>query len=328
VQQRQLGKGGPLVSAIGLGCMGMSDFYGPADETESIATIKEAIDSGVTLLNTGDFYGMGHNELLIRRAIEGRRDRVFISVKFGAMRDPARHFVGFDARPQAVKNFLAYSLNRLGTDYVDLYQPARVDPSVPIEETVGAIAELVTAGHVRHIGLSEASATTVRRAVAVHPIVALETEYAVVTRDIDTETLPAVRALGVAIVAYGVLSRGLIGGSSAGHFHAPGGSRAAFLPRFQGANLEKNLNVVAALAAIAAEKGITPAQLAFAWVLARGGDVIPLAGARRRDRLREALGALEVHLTAEDLACIDRAIPPQAVAGDRYPAEQMGMVNR
>ena len=234
MEQRQLGKNGPMVSAVGLGCMGMSDFYGPADETESIATIQEAIDRGVTMVNTGDFYGMGHNELLIRRAIAGRRDRVFISVKFGSFRDPSRRFVGFDARPQAVKNFLSYSLNRLGTDYVDLYQPARIDPSVPIEDTVGAIAELVTAGYVRHIGLSEAAGATVRRARAVRPIVALETEYAVVTRDIEAATLPTVRELGVSIVAYGVLSRGLIGGSSAGHFNTPGDSRGSLPPEVSG----------------------------------------------------------------------------------------------
>jgi pyridoxine 4-dehydrogenase len=328
VKQRQLGNNGPLVSAVGLGCMGMSDFYGPSDETESIATIHEAIDRGVTLLNTGDFYGMGQNELLIRRAIAGRRDRVFLSVKFGALRDPARRFIGFDARPQAVKNFLAHSLTRLGTDHIDLYQPARVDPSVPIEETVGAIAELVKAGYVRHIGLSEASGTTVRRASAIHPIAALETEYAVVTRHIESETLPAVRALGVSVVAYGVLSRGLLGSSSGPGFSAPGDSRAAFFPRFQGENLKRNLQVVSTLGRLAADKGITAAQLAFAWVLARGDDIIPLVGARRRDRLREALGALDVNLTVEDIARIHEAVPADAVAGDRYPAEQMRTVNR
>jgi aryl-alcohol dehydrogenase-like predicted oxidoreductase len=328
MEQRRLGREGPLVSAIGLGCMGMSDFYGPADDAESIATIQEAVDLGVNLLNTGDFYGMGHNELLIRRAIEGRRDRVFISVKFGAMRTPKGEFIGFDGRPQAVKNFIAYTLKRLRTDYIDLYQPARVDPYVPIEETVGAIAGLVKAGYVRHVGLSEAAWPTVRRAQAVHPIAALETEYAVVTRDIEVETLPAMRALGISVVAYGVLSRGLIGGPQAGHFKTPGDMRTMFLPRFQGANLEKNLVLIDTLAAIAADKGATPAQLAIAWVLAQGEDVIPLVGARRRDRLRDALCALDLHLTPLDLARIDQAIPPGAIAGDRYNAEAMKMVDR
>ena len=306
----------------------MSDFYGPADDTESIATIHEAIDRGINFLNTGDFYGMGHNEMLIRQALAGRRDRVFISVKFGALRTPRGEFVGFDARPQAVKTFLAYSLKRLGTDYIDLYQPARVDPAVPIEETVGAIADLVKAGYVRHIGLSEASGATVRRATAVHPIAALETEYAVVTREIETETLPTMRELGVAVVAYGVLSRGLIGGSSAGSFNAPGDSRSMVLPRFQGENLRKNLALLDALAAVAAEMGVTVAQLAIAWVLAQGQDIIPLVGARRRDRLAEALGALDVHLSADELAQIDLSVPAGAVAGDRYPPEAMHTVNR
>ena len=328
MKQRRLGRNGPSVSAIGLGCMGMSDFYGPADENESIATIQEAIDAGVTLLNTGDFYGMGHNEMLIRRAIEGRRDRVFLSVKFGAMRGPDGRFNGFDGRPAAVKNFVAYSLKRLATDYIDLYQPARVDPVVPIEETVGAIAELVKAGHVRYVGLSEASAATVRRASAVHPIAALETEYAVLTRDIEAETLPAMRELGVSVIAYGVLCRGLIGGSSTGSFQTPGDSRGSFLPRFQGENLRTNLTLTASLAAIAAGKGITPAQLAIAWVLSRGDDIVPLVGARRRERLREALAAADVELTAEDFARIDTAVPAGATAGTRYPAEQMQMVNR
>jgi aryl-alcohol dehydrogenase-like predicted oxidoreductase len=327
MEQRQLGKGGPLVSAIGLGCMGMSDFYGPADEKESIATIQEAIDLGVTLLNTGDFYGMGHNEMLIRRAIAGRRNRVFISVKFGAMRTPSGEFMGFDGRPQAVKNFLAYSLKRLDTEYLDLYQPARVDPLVPIEETVGAIAELVKAGYVHHIGLSEASGATVVKASAVHPIAALETEYAVVTRDIEQDTLRAVRRLGVSVVAYGVLARGLIGGSSAGHFNTPGDARTHFIPRFQGANLKKNLALVEALTAIAAEKEVTVAQLAIAWVLVQGNDIIPLVGARRRDRLREALCAVDVKLTADDLRRITQVVPAGAIAGDRYPPEAMRTVN-
>jgi aryl-alcohol dehydrogenase-like predicted oxidoreductase len=328
MEQRRLGKGGPLVSAIGLGCMGMSDFYGPADESESIATIQEALDRGVALLNTGDFYGMGHNEMLIRRALEGRRDRVFLSVKFGAQRSPDGRFIGFDGRPSSVKNFLSYSLRRLGTDYLDLYQPSRLDPSVPIEETIGAIAELVQAGYVRHVGVSEMSAATVRRAHAVHPIAALETEYGVLTRDIEAETLPAVRALGIAVVAYGVLARGLIGGASAGHFAAPGDARATFFPRFRGKNLEKNRGLVDALAAVATEKGTTAAQLAIAWVLDQGDDIVPLVGARRRDRLREALGALDVHLTSEDRARIAAAVPAGAVAGDRYDPHGMKTVAR
>lgn len=327
MEHRTLGKDGPTVSAVGLGCMGMSDFYGPADEGESVATIHEAIERGITLLNTGDFYGMGHNEMLIRRAIEGRRDRVFISVKFGAQRTPARQFIGFDARPSAVKTFVSYSLRRLGTDYIDLYQPARLDPSVPIEDTIGAIAELVQAGYVRHVGVSEMSAATVRRAQAVHPIAALETEYGVLTRDIEGETLPAVRELGISVVAYGVLSRGLIG-TPPETFATPGDARGGYFPRFQGKNLGKNLALVDALSTIAAEKGATAAQLAFAWVLAQGGDIIPLIGARRRERLREALGALEIRLTAEDLARIDQAVPPGAVAGDRYDSHGMRMVNR
>lgn len=325
MEMRRLGANGPLVSAVGLGCMGMSDFYGPADEGESVATIHEAIDRGVTLLNTGDFYGMGHNELLIARAIEGRRDRVFVSVKFGALRSPDLAFVGFDGRPAAVKTFLAYTLKRLRTDYVDLYQPARVDPSVPIEETVGAMAEMVQAGYVRHIGLSEASAATVRRAQTVHPIAALETEYAVLTREIEAETLPTLRELGIATVAYGVLSRGLIGGAARGLGTA--GDYRTLLPRFQGDNLAANAKLVDALGAIAQEKGATAAQLAIAWVLARGQDVIPLIGARTRSRLAEALPALDLELTAEDLARIDGAFPVGAVAGDRYDKHGMAMVN-
>ncbi|MDG3006188.1 aldo/keto reductase [Paludisphaera mucosa] len=326
MEMRRLGVEGPLVSAVGLGCMGMSDFYGPADEGESVATIHEAIDRGVTFLNTGDFYGMGHNELLIARAIEGRRDRVFISVKFGALRTPDARFIGFDGRPAAVRTFLAYSLKRLKTDYIDLYQPARVDPSVPIEETVGAIAEMVQAGYVRHIGLSEASAATVKRAQAVHPIAALETEYAVLTREVEAEILPALRELGIATVAYGVLSRGLIGGVSKGPGAA--GDHRSMLPRFQGDNVGANAKLVDALDAIAREKGATGAQLAIAWVLARGQDVIPLIGARTRIRLAEAIPALDLTLTADDLARIDAAFPVGAAAGDRYDKHGMAMVNR
>lgn len=327
METRRLGEGGPEVSAIGLGCMGMSDYYGPADEGESISTIREAIDRGVTLLNTGDFYGMGHNETLIARAIEGVRDKVFISVKFGALRSPQGAFVGFDGRPAAVKNFLAYSLKRLGTDHVDLYQPARVDPNVPIEDTVGAIAEMVQAGHVRHVGLSEASAATVRKAQAVHPIAALEVEYAVVTREIEAETLPTLRELGVSVVAYGVLARGLIGGPAKG-YGSPGDFRMMAGPRFQGENFAKNLKLVDALARIAEEKGATVAQLAIAWVLAQGEEIVPLVGARTRSRLTESLAALDLRLTPEDLSRIEAAVPIGSVAGDRYDKHGMAAVNR
>jgi aryl-alcohol dehydrogenase-like predicted oxidoreductase len=327
MDQRQLGKDGPVVSAIGLGCMGMSDFYGPADEDESVATIVEAIDRGVTFLNTGDFYGMGHNESLIRRALGDRRREVVISVKFGAQRTPDRRFVGFDGRPASVKTFLTYSLQRLGTDYIDIYEPARVDPTVPIEDTVGAIAEMVQAGYVRYVGLSEASAETVRRATKVHPIAGLEVEYGVMCRDIEAETLPKLRELGVGVVAYGVLSRGLIGGPANG-IGAAGDFRTAAVPRFQGENLAKNLRLVEALGRIAAEKGATPAQLAIAWVLAHGKDIVPLVGARRRDRLREALGALDIRLDLGDLKRIAEAVPAEAVAGTRYDAAGMAMVNR
>ncbi len=325
MRTRPLGSQGPQVSAIGLGCMGMSGgVYGPADDSESIATIHAALDAGVNLVDTGDFYGMGDNELLIRRALAGRpRDRVLLSVKFGAMRDPRGGWGGIDARPAAVKNFLAYSLRRLGTDYIDVYRPARVDPAVPIEDTVGAIADMVRAGHVRYVGLSEAGAETVRRAHAVHPIADLQIEYSLVSRSVEEAILPATRQLGVAITAYGVLSRGLI----SGHYGrdralAPGDFRRVG-PRFTGANLDRNLALVDALGAIARERGVTTAQLAIAWVLARGEDIVPVIGARRRDRLAEALGALDVELSPAELARIEAAVPAEAVAGERYHPAQM-----
>ena len=325
---RQLGVNGPQVSAIGLGCMGMSDLYGPADETESIATIHAALAAGVTLLDTGDFYGMGHNELLIRQALQGHaRDKVQISVKFGALRGPDGQWLGTDSRPAAVKAFLAYTLRRLGTDYVDIYRPARVDPAVPIEETVGAIADMVKAGYVRYLGLSEAGEETIRRAHAVHPVTDLQIEYSLFSRSIESAILPVCRELGIGVTAYGVLSRGLLSGHwSKARAGAPRDFRS-MSPRFGGENLDQNLALVEALRAIAEEKGTTVAQLAIGWVLARGGDIVPLIGARRRDRLAEALGALDVTLSPADLARIEAAIPADAVAGDRYHPQQMALLD-
>ena len=325
---RPLGSTGPRVSALGLGCMGMSGVYGPADRAESIATIHAALDAGVTLLDTGDFYGMGHNELLIHEALAGRdRDAVVISVKFGALRGPDNSWGGVDGRPAAVKNFLAYTLERLGTDHVDVYRPARVDPAVPIEETVGAIAELVDAGYVRHIGLSEVSAETIRRARAVHPIADVQIEYSLISRRVEDEILPACRELGVSITAYGVLSRGLISGHWSRERAAESGDFRAHAPRFADDNLDRNLALVDSLRTVAEAKGATVAQAAIAWVLSRGEDVIPLVGARRRDQLAEALGALELSLDADDLAELERAMPADAVVGDRYAAQAMAQLD-
>jgi aryl-alcohol dehydrogenase-like predicted oxidoreductase len=322
MRERTLGQ--LTTSEIGLGCMGMSGMYGPADEAESIATIHAAMDAGVTLLDTGDFYGMGHNELLIREALRTRdRDQVAISVKFGALRDPAGGFVGYDGRPAAVKNFLTYTLTRLGTDHVDIYRPARVDPNVPIEDTIGAIAEMVQAGYVRHIGLSEAGPEAIRRAAAVHPIVDLQIEYSLLSRGIEKEILPVCRELGIGITAYGVLTRGLLSGHWSKDRQLSERDFRGHSPRFSGGNLEHNLALVEALREVAEARDITVAQAAIAWVLSRGEDIVPLIGARRRDRLSEALGALEVALTEDDLAAIERAVPPDAAAGDRYDAAQM-----
>jgi aryl-alcohol dehydrogenase-like predicted oxidoreductase len=327
VRSRQLGTTGPRVSALGLGCMGMSGMYGPADRSESIATIRAALDAGVTLVDTGDFYGMGHNELLVGEALKGsKRDGALISVKFGALRDPAGGWSGYDARPQAVKNFLAYSLQRLGIDHVDIYRPARLDPKVPIEETVGAIADMVKAGYVRHIGLSEVGPETVRKAAAVHPISDLQIEYSLVSRSIEDSILPACRELGIAITAYGVLSRGLI----SGHWRREGSGTGDFrmhFPRFQGENAERNLGVTQALRTIADDKGVSVAQLAIAWVLAQGEDIVPVIGARRRNQLTESLSALDAVLTREDLARIEHAVPEGAVSGDRYPAVEMARLD-
>ena len=324
MNKRVLGASGPTVSAVGLGCMGMSDAYGPADESEALATVRAALDFGVTLLDTGDFYGMGHNELLIRDALRGRpREEVVISVKFGGLRGPDRTILGFDARPTAVKNFLAYTLRRLGTDYVDVYRPARLDPAVPIEETVGAIAECVRGGWVRHIGLSEVGASTIRRAVAVHPICDLQIEYSLISRRIEEELLPTCRELGVGITAYGILSRGLLSGHwSADRALAPYDFRS-HAPRFQPGNVERNLELVDSLRDVAERLGATVAQVATAWVLTRGDDIVPLVGARTPERLTESLAALELELADADLAAIEQAVPPDAVAGSRYAAGQM-----
>ncbi len=321
--QRRLGTSGPTVSAIGLGCMGMSGMYGPADRKESIATIHAALDAGITLFDTGDFYGMGHNEMLIGEALKNvARDRFLVSVKFGALRDPAGGWLGYDARPQAVKNFLAYSLQRLGLDHVDIYRPSRLDPQVPIEDTVGAIADLVKAGYVRHIGLSEVGAEMIRRAAAVHAISDLQIEYSLISRGIEAAILPTVRTLGIGVTAYGVLSRGLIGG----HWRKDASGANDFRthsPRFQGENVERNLALVEALRKVAERLGASVAQVAIAWVAAQGHDIVPLVGARRRDRLAEALGALDLTLSAADLAAIERAVPKDAAAGARYPAAAM-----
>ncbi len=325
---RNLGADGLRVSGIGLGCMGMSDVYGPADEAESIATIHAALDAGVTLIDTGDFYGCGHNELLIAEALRGRpRERVQISVKFGALRDPAGRFGLFDARPGAVKNFLAYSLRRLRTDHIDIYRPARLDPNVPIEETVGAIAEMVKAGYVRHIGLSEVGVDTIRRAHAAHPISDLQIEYSLLTRSIEAEILPVCRQLGIGITAYGVLSRGLISGHWSVQRSEQGRDFRRMNPRFSGENLTHNLGLVEKLRDIADRKGCSVAQLSIAWVLAQGADIVPLVGARRRDRLAESLAALDVTLSDADLTELARAIPRDAAAGARYAPAQMTLLD-
>ena len=322
MEMRPLGVNGPFVSAIGLGCMGMSDYYGFADEAESIRTIHRAIDQGITLLDTGDFYGMGDNEMLIARAIQGHRDKLFIQVKFGALRTPDRKWSGFDARPAAVKNFLAYSLKRLGTDYVDLYQPARVDATVPIEDTVGAIADMVKAGYVRHIGLSEAGAATIRKANAVHPIAGLQIEYSLFSRSIEKSILPATRELGIGITAYGVLSRGLLSGKWTAESSRSGDFRS-FSPRFSGENSTRNLRLVEVLRNFAAERNATPGQMAIAWVLAQGRDIIPLIGSRTVWQLEESLKALEISLDPGEFDLLARAVPAEEVAGGRYPEEHL-----
>ncbi|MCP2012424.1 aryl-alcohol dehydrogenase-like predicted oxidoreductase [Duganella sp. HSC-15S17] len=321
MQTRKLGRTGPQVAQLGLGLMGMSDLYGPADRKESLATIRAAMEAGVTLLDTGDFYGMGHNELLVAEALAaGGRDQVQISVKFGAMRDPAGNWIGIDTRPAAVKNFAAYSLKRLGVEHIDIYRPARLDPDVPIEDTVGAIAELVKAGHVRHIGLSEVGSETLRRAHAVHPIADLQIEYSMISRGIENGILQTCRELGIGVTAYGVLSRGLISGHWSKQRQGEADFRGLASPRFQGENLDRNLELVEKLRAIAGELGVSVAQVAIAWVAAQGQDIVPLVGARTRVRLEEALASTRVRLSATDLARLEQAVPVGAAAGNRYDA--------
>lgn len=316
---RPLGAHGPTTFPLSLGCMGMSAMYGPADESESIATIHAALEQGVTLIDTGDFYGMGRNELLLGRALAGRRDKALLSVKFGGLRSPAGGWIGFDARPSSVKNFLAHTLTRLGVDHVDIYRPSRLDPQVPIEDTVGAIAEMVKAGYVRYVGLSEVGPDTIRRAHAVHPISDLQIEYSLVSRSPEAKIFPVLEDLGIGVTAYGVLSRGLLSGST------PSGPEdfRAHLPRFTGENRARNQGLVDALRRLAVAKGVTAPQMAIAWVLAKGATVVPVVGARTRSQLAESLGALDVDLSPDEVRRLEEAVPASAVAGSRYQEQGM-----
>jgi aryl-alcohol dehydrogenase-like predicted oxidoreductase len=323
MEQRQLGRNGPTTGMIGLGAMGMSDLYGPSDRAESLATIHAAVDAGVTLIDTGDFYGMGHNEMLIAEALQSKpRDAVQLSVKFGALRGPDGSWIGIDGRPAAIKNALAYTLKRLNTDYVDVYRLARLDPNVPIEDTIGAIADMVKAGYVRHIGLSEVGADSMRRAAAVHAISDLQIEYSLISRGIEEEILPTARSLGIGITAYGVLTRGLISGNWQKGQNGAADFRT-YSPRFQDGNIDKNLALVEALRTVATARGATVAQIAIAWVAAQGKDIVPLVGARKRERLSESLGATTLALTAIDLAAIEAAMPANEAAGGRYAEDQL-----
>jgi len=319
----RLGQHGPEIPALGLGCMGLSGAYGAADDRQSIATVHAAIDAGMSFLDTGDYYGMGHNEMLLAQSIAGRRDKVFLSVKFGMLRGAAGPILGFDCRPAAVKTFLAYSLKRLGTDYIDLYQPGRGDPSVPVEDTVGAIKELIEAGYVRYLGLSEVPIETVRRAQAVHPVAALQTEYSLATRGIESRTLPELRSLGVGLVAYGVLSRGLLSGAVISQASFAQDDFRKFAPRFQGGNLEANQRIVARLQQLATEAGMTPAQLAIGWVMVKGNDIVTLIGTKTPQRLAEAIAVANRPLAADLIAAIEAVVPADGFRGERYPAAFM-----
>ncbi|WFE39983.1 aldo/keto reductase [Micromonospora sp. WMMD998] len=324
MRKRTLGTTGPAVGALGLGAMGMtSGVYGVSDRAESIATVRAALDAGLTLIDTGDHYGAGHNEMLLAEALRGRpRESYVLSVKFGALLAPGGGFLGQDSRPAAVKNFLIHSMTRLGVDHIDIYRPARLDPDVPIEDTVGAIKEMIEAGYVRHVGLSEVRAETIRRAYAVHPVADLQIEYSLISRGVETDVLPTLRELGVGMTAYGVLSRGLISGHWKNVAPRPGDNRSR-MPRFSGDNVEHNLTLVDALRRVAEQKGCTVAQLAIAWVAAQSDHIVPLVGARTRDRLNEARPAADLTLSADDLAEIEKAVPAGSAHGDRYPAAMM-----
>jgi len=315
----QLGKTGPQVFPLGLGCMGFSGMYGATDDAASVATIQAAIDAGITLIDTGDFYGMGHNEMLVGRAIAGRRDQVQLSVKFGGLRGPDSSWIGFDARPVAVKNFAAYSLRRLGVEVIDVYRPARVDPAVPIEDTIGAIADLIKAGYVKHIGLSEVGVETIARAQSVHPIVDLQIEYALVTRGPEAKIFPLLEQTGVSATLYGIFSRGLLTGSKP----AGKGDYRQHLPRFTGDSQAKNERVVASVHAFAKARDLTPGQLAVAWALAKQPKFVPIVGAKNRKQLADSLAALDKPLSAKDVTELEALVPADAIAGTRYGAEQM-----
>ena len=322
-QTRQLGVAGPSVFPLALGCMGMSGMYGFSEEAESIATIHEAVDRGITLIDTGDFYGMGHNEMLVGRALKGRRDKVLLSVKFGALRAPNGAWLGYDARPPAVKNFLAYTLARLGVDHIDIYRPARLDPNVPIEETIGAIGDLIKAGYVRYAGLSEVGPETIRRSHSAHPICDLQIEYSLISRGPERKIFPVLEELGISVTAYGVLSRGLLSGS----VPSQSGDFRAYMPRFAGDNFAHNHKVYDAMNNLAAEMGVSASQLAIAWVLARQKIIIPVMGARTRAQLAESLAALDLQFSPNEMARVEQSIQESAIAGARYDEHQMKMLD-